>query len=125
MQKQAVTLLKGEAPLVASGVENYLLNNASLTIKADSAGIVKYVDSEKIVIHSLAEENILQAKNDSLVQEYPINQFLVTNTNNLLISVALVKKGEKVKAGQVIACGNYHDQQELALGHNLRVAFMC
>src|SRR4051812_28436210 len=123
MQKQAVILLKGEAPLVASGIENYLLNSASLTIKADSSGVVKYVDSEKIIIHPFDETN-LQPKNNS-PQEYPINQFLVTNSNGLLTSTPLVKKGEKVKAGQIIACGNYHEQQELSLGHNLRVAFMC
>jgi len=125
MQKQAVILLKGEAPLVASGIESYLLNNASLTVKADSPGIVKYVDSEKIIVQSLTGENTPQKKNSLLVQEYPVNQFLITNTNNLLASVPLVKKGEEVKEGQIIACGNYHDQQELALGHNLRVAFMC
>lgn len=124
MQKQAVILLKGEAPLVASGIENYLLNNASLSVKAESAGIVKYVDSEKIIIHSLVGESI-QKKNGFQIQEYPINQFLVTNTNCLLTSVPLVKKGEKIEAGQIIACGSYHDRQELALGHNLRVAFMC
>ena len=124
MQKQAVILLKGEAPLVASGIENYLLGNASLTVKSDSAGIVKYVDSEKIII---SPEKTAQQKKDSYPnqEEYPISQFLITNTNNLLTSVPLVKEGEKVEKGQIIACGNYHDQQELVLGHNLRVAFMC
>jgi len=129
MQKQDVILLKGEAPLIASGVENYLLSNASLTVKAESAGVVKYVDSEKIIIHLPAEKNAQQKKKNALEifteKEYPINQFLVTNANGLLTSVPLVKKGERVEAGQIIACGNYHDQQELTLGHNLRVAFMC
>ena len=102
-----------------------MLDNSSLTIKADSAGVVKYVDSEKIILYPFPKETTQQKKNISLDQEYPINQFLITNTNSLLTSVPLVKKGEEVKAGQIIACGNYHDQQELVLGHNLRVAFMC
>ncbi|CAH1759628.1 2912_t:CDS:2 [Entrophospora sp. SA101] len=76
MQKQAVILLKGEAPLVASGVENYLLNNASLTVSANSAGTVQYVDSER------------------------------------------------VQAGQIIACGSYQEQQELALGYNFEDAIV-
>ncbi|CAI2187957.1 14172_t:CDS:10, partial [Funneliformis geosporum] len=109
MQKQAVILFQGEAPLVASGIESYLLDNASLTVKAASAGVVKYVDSEKIILNS-SPETIQQNKNISLEQEYPINQFLITNTNSLLTSVPLVKKGEKVQAGQIIACGyNYED----------------
>jgi len=118
MQKQAVVLLKGEAPLVASGVESYLLDNAFLTVKASSAGTVKYVDSEKIVINHSSSAGEKQ-------QEYPINQFIVTNANNLLTSTPTVKKGEQVQAGQIISCGNYQEKQELALGQNLRVAFMC
>ncbi|CAJ0919100.1 483_t:CDS:2 [Entrophospora sp. SA101] len=105
MQKQAVILLKGEAPLVASGVESYLLDNASLTVKADAAGTVQYVDSEKIILNHSGKKP----------QEYSINQFVVSNTNNLLTSTPVVKKGEQVQAGQTIACGNYQDQQELAL----------
>ena len=110
MQKQAVVLLKSEAPLVASGIEHYLLNNAPLTVKANSAGTVNYVDSEKIIIDQ---------------QEYLIKQFQVSNTNSLLTSVPIVEKGEVVQTGQIIACGTYQEQQELALGQNLRVAFMC
>jgi DNA-directed RNA polymerase subunit beta len=110
MQKQAVIPLKGEAPLIASGIEHYLLSNAPLTIKANSAGIVNYVDSEKIVINQ---------------QEYLIRQFQVSNTNSLLTLVPIVEKGETVQAEQIIACGNYQEEQELALGQNLRVAFMC
>jgi len=110
MQKQAVTLLKGEAPLVASGVESFLFNHDSLTIKAEKAGKVDYVDSEKIIIDK---------------QEYPLTQFAVSNTNSLVTSKPLIKKGEKVAKGQAIAAGSYNDQQELSLGCNVRVAFMC
>jgi len=110
MQKQAVILLKSEAPLVASGIEHYLLSNSPLTIKASYSGTVNYVDSEKIVIDR---------------QEYSIKQFQISNTNSLLTSVPVVEKGEIVQAEQIIACGSYQEQQELALGQNLRVAFMC
>ena len=117
MQKQTVILLKGEAPLVASGVESYLLDSASLTVKANAAGTVQYVDSEKIIIN--------HSSSGQKKKEYSINQFVVSNTNNLLTSVPVVKTGEQVQAGQIIACGSYQEQQELALGQNTRVAFMC
>ena len=118
MQKQIVVLLKGEAPLVASGIESYLLSNSSLAVKADSSGTVTYVDSEKILISpSTGKKNLSKA--------YQLNQFSVSNTNSLLTSVPLVQKNQVIKAGEIIACGNYQENQELALGQNLRVAFMC
>jgi len=110
MQKQAVVLLRSEAPLIASGIEHYLLDNSPLTIKTSLAGTVNYVDSEKIQIDQ---------------REYQLKQFQVSNTNSLLTSIPTVEKGEIVQAGQIIACGSYQEQQELALGQNLRVAFMC
>jgi len=114
MLKQVVGL-KGEAPLVISGMEENLLNNDYLTIKNSSSGIVEYVDSKKIIVK---EKNKKE-------KEYSLKQFLISNKNLLFFSHPLVKKGEEVTSGQLLACGDYEDKQILSLGHNLRVAFLC
>lgn len=109
MQKQALVLLRGESPLVGSGTEEFLLNNSFLSVRSLKEGKVDYVDSEKIVIGA---------------DKYPLEQFTISNTNNLLTSFPLVKKGEKVKKNQLIAAGNHSENGELAIGHNPRIAFM-
>nr|CAG8584891.1 15453_t:CDS:10 [Entrophospora candida] len=105
MQRQSVTLLKNEAPLVASGLESTLLNNSLLVIKAEEKGKVEYVDSHQIIIKESNKKE----------KTYRLNQSVVSNKNILNYSCPLVKKGEKVEKGQMIACGNYADQGELAL----------
>jgi DNA-directed RNA polymerase subunit beta len=115
MQRQAVTLLKNEAPLVTSGLGVALLANSSLVIKAEKKGKVEYVDSQKITIKEGTKKE----------KTYRLSQLAVSNKNTLNFSFPLVKRGEKVEKGQMIACGNYADQGELALGYNLRVAYLC
>ncbi|CAI2162436.1 10711_t:CDS:2 [Funneliformis geosporum] len=115
MQRQAVTLLKSEAPLVASGLESALSNNSSLTVETEEAGKVEYVDNQQIIIK----------ENDKGERTYKLSQSVVSNKNILNFSLPLVKQGEKVKKGQIIACGSYTNQGELSLGYNLRVAYLC
>jgi len=115
MQRQAVTLLKNQEPLVASGIEASLLNNSPLAVKAEEKGIVEYVDSQQIVIKEKNKEK----------KTYQLEQLVVSNKNILNFSLPLVKKGEQVEKGQMIACGNYANNGELSLGYNLRVAYLC
>jgi DNA-directed RNA polymerase subunit beta len=111
MQRQAVPIIVNQEPLVASGIEASLFRNSPLTIKAEEEGRVKYVDSQKIVVESNKEK-----------RTYELEQLVVSNKNILNFSSPLVKKGEKVEKSQIIACGNYANNDELSLGYNLRVA---
>ncbi|CAG8654249.1 5021_t:CDS:2, partial [Ambispora gerdemannii] len=115
MQRQAVTLLKSQEPLVASGIEASLLNNSPLVVKAEEKGVVEYVDSRQIVIKEKNKEK----------KTYELEQLVVSNKNVLNFSLPLVKKGDKVESGQMLACGNYANNNELSLGYNLRVAYLC
>jgi len=114
MQRQAVTLLKSQDPLVASGAEASLLNNSPLVVTAEEKGVVEYVDSQQIIIKEASQK-----------KTYQLGQLVVSNKNILNFSFPLVKKGEKVEKGQMIACGNYGNNGELSLGYNLRVAYLC
>ena len=115
MQRQVVPLLRNQEPWVASGVEANLGENTPLTIRAEKKGQVDYVDGQKIII----KEGVRGKKT------YNLKQLVVSNKNVLDFSSPLVKKGEKVVPGQIIANGNYTKNNELALGHNLRVAYCC
>src|SRR5215204_6542371 len=113
MQRQAINLLKSQAPLVSSGVESSIFQSSSLLVKAQEKGKVEYVDSQQIIIKEESSEK---------EKKYELKPLVVTNKNTLILSLPLVKKGEKVAKGQAIASGDYADNQELALGYNLRVA---
>ncbi|KLL01819.1 MAG: DNA-directed RNA polymerase subunit beta [Mycoplasmataceae bacterium RC_NB112A] len=115
MQRQAVTLLKSQTPLIATGIEKSLLDNSPLLIKAQAEGEVEYRDSQQIKIK----------EKKGTLKTYKLKQLVVSNKNVLNFSIPLVKKGEKVKVGQVIASGDYNQGGELALGYNLRAAYLC
>ncbi|CFW92830.1 DNA-directed RNA polymerase subunit beta [endosymbiont DhMRE of Dentiscutata heterogama] len=115
MQRQAITCLKSQEPLIASGIEANLLENSPLTVKAEEKGTVEYVDSQQI---------ILKEKNKKK-KIYPLEQLVVSSKNTLGFSLPLVKKGESVSKGQMLACGNQANNGELSLGYNLRVAYLC
>ncbi|MCE8158975.1 MAG: hypothetical protein I3270_00620 [Candidatus Moeniiplasma glomeromycotorum] len=115
MQRQAVTLLKSQAPLVASGIEKSLLDNSSLLVKAQADGEVEYQDSQQIIVK----------EKRGTKKVYHLKQLVVSNKNVLDFSVPWVKKGEKVKKEQILASGNYHQGGELSLGYNLRTAYLC
>src|SRR6185437_15232190 len=115
MQRQAVTLLKNQEPLVASGIEAGLLDSSPLTVKAEEKGMVEYVDSCQIIVKEKNKEK----------KVYRLEQLVVSNKNVLNFSFPLVKKGDKVEKGQMLACGNHANNGELSLGYNLRVGFFC
>ena len=113
MQRQAVPLLVPEAPIVGTGVEHIAARDSGSTILAKANGVVEYVDAKKIII-----------KNAKASDTYYLANFERTNASTSLNHKPLVRIGEKVKAGQIIADGPSTDNGELALGKNMTVAFM-
>ena len=113
MQRQAVPLLKAEAPIVGTGVECVAAKYAGSSVVAKADGVVDYADSKKIVV--------LNAKGKDV---YYLANFEGNNAGACTNHVPLVHKGDKIVAGQVIADGPSTDHGELALGKNMTVAFM-
>jgi DNA-directed RNA polymerase subunit beta len=113
MQKQAVPLMCPEAPLVATGMEGEAAKHIGRLILAEEAGEVKYVDAKKIIV-----------KADKKEYEYNLINFARTNAFNLFHQRPIVSLGDKVKKGQVLADAATSDNGQIALGHNIRVAFM-
>jgi DNA-directed RNA polymerase subunit beta len=113
MQKQAVPLMCPEAPLVATGMEGEAAKHIGRLVIAEEAGEVKYVDAKKIVI-----------KADKKEYEYNLINFARTNAFNLFHQRPIVSLGDKVTKGQVLADAATSDNGQIALGHNIRVAFM-
>ncbi len=117
MQRQGVPLLTSEAPIVGTGVEKLIARDAWVSIKAKRGGIVEKVDSKNIYI--MGED-----ENGAFIDHYRPQKNMRTNQNTTFSQVPIVKKGDRVEAGQVIADGPNMDQGELAIGKNIMVAFM-
>ena len=113
MQKQAVPLMCPEAPLVATGMEGEAAKHIGRLVIAEEGGEVKYVDAKKIII-----------KADKKEYEYKLINFARTNAFNLFHQRPIVSLGDKVTKGQVLADAATSDNGQIALGHNIRVAFM-
>ncbi|HLW18565.1 MAG TPA: DNA-directed RNA polymerase subunit beta, partial [Actinomycetota bacterium] len=114
MQRQAVPLIKTDAPLIGTGVEFRAAVDAGDVVVADKAGTVEEVDANQIVV----------AGSDGTKQTYKLQKFRRSNQDTCLNQTPVVSEGQKVGAGQVLADGPSTDQGELALGRNLLVAFM-
>jgi len=115
MQRQAVPLIKTEAPLVMTGIEERVARDSGQEILAQEDGLVKAVDAEHIKI---------KPKGRSKEKEYSLRTFVKTNQYTCFHQKPLVKQGQKVKKGDVLADGGAIDRGHLALGNNLLVAFM-
>jgi len=113
MQRQALPLLHPTAPFVGTGIEHTIARDSGLAVVSGEAGTVTYVDSRKIVI---AEEN--------QERTYRLQKFNRSNQGTCINQVAIVKKGDAVTKGQIIADGPAMDHGELALGQNVTIAFM-
>ena len=113
MQRQAVPLLKSEAPIVGTGVECVAAKYSGSTVVAKADGVVEYADAKKIIV-----------KNAKGKDTYYLANFEGNNAAACTNHIPLVHAGEKIKAGQVIADGPSTDHGELALGKNMTVAFM-
>ncbi len=117
MQRQAVPLLKTEAPVVGTGMEAIVSRDAWEAVKAKRAGTVEKVDAKNIYVMGEDETGVF-------IDHYPMEKNMRTNQNTTFTQTPIVKLGAKVEAKQVIADGANMDQGELAIGKNIMVAFM-
>ena len=119
MQRQGVPLLRSEAPLVGTGIEATVAKDSGATLVAKYDGVVDAVDANRIVIRSNDND-----AHDVGVEIYKLSKFRRSNQNTCINQVPLVKVGDKVQKGDIIADGPCTNLGELALGKNLLVAFM-
>ena len=124
MMRQAVPLLNPEAPIVGTGIERSVALDSRVLVTAEADGLVEYVDAREIVIrHTRLEDEKLVSFDDD-VRHYPLTKFTRTNQNTSVNLMPIVRKGDKVKKGQVLCEGYGTSMGDLALGRNLMVAFM-
>jgi DNA-directed RNA polymerase subunit beta len=115
MQRQAVPLLKSEKPIVGTGLERQVARDSGMCVIARAPGVIKYADGGKLKV---------QYDGESYVTTYPLGKFLRSNQDTCVNQRPIVKVGQKVKPGEVLADGPSSEQGELALGKNLLIAFM-
>jgi DNA-directed RNA polymerase subunit beta len=124
MQRQAVPLLRPQAPIVGTGLEKRVAMDSRTLIIAEGDGVVEFVDAKEIKIrYELTEEERLMTFESDLVS-YRLIKFRRTNQDTCINLKPIVAKGERVKKGQVLCQGYATENGELALGRNLMVAFM-
>jgi DNA-directed RNA polymerase subunit beta len=127
MQRQAVPLLRPRAPIVGTGFEAKVARDSRSLILAEANGTVEKVDADAIIVNYDVNENSQEALisfDDKKRVEYKLKKFFRTNQDTAVNQRPIVKEGQKVKRGDVLADGSATDQGELALGRNILVAFM-
>ncbi|MBI5770969.1 MAG: DNA-directed RNA polymerase subunit beta [Verrucomicrobia bacterium] len=125
MQRQGVPLLQAEAPFVGTGIEERVARDSKIVVVAEEGGVVASVDAKRIVVTKDGElpraiKN--DPKNHTYV--YELRKFMRSNAGTCFNQKPIVKQGQKIKAGQIIADGPSTDHGEMALGRNVLVAFM-
>ena len=124
MMRQAVPLLRSEAPIVGTGLEGQLIRDSRTQITAEGEGVIEYVDSTVIRIrYNRTEDEEFVSFEDS-VKEYSIPKFRKTNQSTTIDLRPICEKGQRVTEGQILTEGYSTENGELALGRNLKVAFM-
>ena len=124
MQRQAVPLLRPEAPVVGTGLEPLVARDSRVLINAENDGVVEYVDANEIVIRYNRNDDERLISFDEDIKRYNLTKFHKTNQSTCINLKPIVKKGEKVTRGQVLCDGYATQNGELALGRNMKVAFM-
>ena len=122
MQRQAVPLLRAEAPIVGTGMEQVAARDSGVIVLARRSGTIESVDANRIVVR-VSEKEVTSA-NPSPLDVYTLIKFYRSNQNTCINQKPIVAAGQKVKKGQVLADGPATDGGELALGQNVMVAFM-
>lgn len=117
MQRQAVPLLRPDAPLVGTGMEAVIAADSGAAVKAKRDGVVKFVDAAKIVVESI-EDGIPH------IEVYGLSKYVRTNQDTCINQRPTVIVGQNIKTGQIISDGHSISDGEIALGKNVRVAFM-
>ncbi len=124
MQRQAVPLVKPASPIVGTGLEGKVAEDSRMLINAEGEGVVEYVDANEIVIkYDRTEEEQLVSFEDN-IKSYSLIKFRRTNQGTCINLKPIVKKGDRVKRGSLLCDGYATEKGELALGQNLKVAFM-
>jgi DNA-directed RNA polymerase subunit beta len=125
MQRQAVPLLRAEAPLIGTGMEYLTAKDSGAVVTCKRSGIVDSVDATRIIVRVEGESgNGRSARRDAGVDIYTLTKFKRSNQNTCINQMPLIRKGDTVIRGQVLADGPCTDKGELALGRNVLVAFM-
>ena len=124
MMRQSVPLMRPESPIVGTGLEKQVASDSRVLINADMDGKVTYVDSQKITIKYEMTKDEKLTSFDSDEKTYNLIKFRKTNQGTCINLKPIVKKGDKVSKGQVLCEGYATKEGELALGRNLKVAFM-
>ena len=124
MMRQAVPLMIPDSPIVGTGLEGAVARDSRILMRSEADGIVEYVDSDEIHIrHKMSETDMLVSFEDDL-KIYNLTKFARTNQGTCMNLRPLVTKGDKVKSGQILVEGYSTQNGELALGQNMKVAFM-
>ena len=124
MMRQAVPLLRTESPIVGTGIERQLVHDSRTQITAERDGVVEYVDATVIKIRYDYTEEELFVRFDDAVKEYHLPKFQKTNQSTTIDLRPIVRKGDRVTKGQILTEGYSTQKGELAIGRNLKVAFM-
>ena len=124
MMRQAVPLLRTEAPIVGTGIERQLVHDSRTQVTAERDGVIEYVDATTIKIRYDYTEEELFVRFDDAVKEYHLPKFQKTNQSTTIDLRPIVRKGDRVTKGQILTEGYSTQNGELAIGKNLKVAFM-
>jgi DNA-directed RNA polymerase subunit beta len=124
MQRQAVPLLKPQAPIVGTGIEGRIAEDSRILIVAEHDGVIDYVDATKIIVRYDRSEVERLLDFDGDVRTYSLVKYRRTNQNSCINLKPIVKKGQRVSKGEILCDGFATEKGELALGRNLLVAFM-
>jgi DNA-directed RNA polymerase subunit beta len=124
MQRQAVPLLKPHSPIVGTGIEELVARDSRVLVNAEGDGVVEYVDANEIVIRYDWNDEDKLVSFDSEVKRYSLTKYAKTNQSTCMNLKPIVAKGDRVSKGQVLCEGYATESGELALGQNLKVAFM-
>jgi DNA-directed RNA polymerase subunit beta len=124
MQRQAVPLLQPEAPLVGTGMEHVVARDSQAVVVARRGGVIESVSADRVVIRADARGKKADPVHDRTLEIYNLTKYRRSNQNTCINQRPIVRKGQRVAAGEVIADGPGTDQGELALGRNVLVAFM-
>lgn len=124
MMRQAVPIMEPEVPIVGTGLEDIVVRDSRIQIVAEEDGVVEYVDSEEIVVKYNYDEEQQMVRFDTDVKRHMLPKFKKTNQNTCVNLRPIVEKGQPVKKGQIMTEGYATCHGDLALGRNLKVAFM-
>jgi DNA-directed RNA polymerase subunit beta len=124
MQRQAVPLLQPEAPLVGTGMEHIVARDSGAVVLAKRSGVVEYVSADRIVVRAESRSKKADPVEDLPLDIYNLTKYKRSNQNTCINQRPIVKKGQRLEEGEVVADGPATDLGELALGRNVLVAFM-